>query len=172
MEDCYRVGLETIKLLIASIFGVQTGLPHISMLLPAATGLNTPELSEIFSLCRRVYQRVFESAFCEATINPNISWAVAPTLSGWKNLESCIGDGSHRRGSRRRWQQERTFEVDKDRQIHKDTFNVIIEMEIKWSPMTMIVMLLMMMDKQRNQAQFCCSNCNGVGEPSFKQALL
>ena len=54
----------------------------------------------------------------------------------------------------------------------KTQYKVIIKMEIKWSPMTMIVMLLMMMDKQRNQAQFCCSNCNGVGEPSFKQALL
>ena len=38
MEDCYRVGLETIKLLIGSIFGVNQAAdwaaPHISMLLP------------------------------------------------------------------------------------------------------------------------------------------
>ena len=37
----------------------------------------------------------------------------------------------------------------------KTQYNVIIKMEIKWSPVTMIVTLLMMMDKQRNQAQFC-----------------
>ena len=36
------------------------------------------------------------------------------------------------------------------------TYNVIVTMKTKWSQMTMIVMLLMVMDKARNQAQLCC----------------
>ena len=53
-------------------------------------------------------------------INPNIFWAFAPTLTGWKNFESCIGDdGSYMRGG---WVDEDDGKnVLKGRQIHDDT---------------------------------------------------
>ena len=62
----------------------------------------------------------FKSAFGEAMINPNIFWAFAPTLTGWKNFESCIGDdGSYMRGG---WVDEDYGKnVLKGRQIHDDT---------------------------------------------------